>query len=148
MGKLKYLFALAVGAAVAYFERYAALYVFVCAAILLDLITGMLAAVMEGVGLSSEIARKGFLKKLVLLVAVAFGTFLDVLMPFAAAKVGIHYGGLIFSSVIGVYICVTECVSVTENLYRCSPRILPARVVRLLKDFKEKMEKNEEENHG
>ena len=149
MNKFKSFFALAGGAVVAYFEKYALLYAFVAAAVLLDLVTGMLAAVIAGDGLSSRIARRGVFKKIVLLVAVAFGTFLDVLMPFAAAKVGLRFeGALLFSSIIGVYICVTESISVAENICRCRPDILPAQVTGLLKEFQKKLEQNKEDTHG
>ena len=147
MDKLKYIFALAGGAVIAYFEKYAVLYVFVCAAIVLDFITGMLAAVIDGTGLSSKIARRGFFKKILLLVAVAFGTFLDVLMPFAAEKVGIGYDGtLIFSSIIGVYICVTESISVAENIVRSTGGTVPKWIIKLLKQAKDGVEKGEDDN--
>lgn len=146
MDRLKYLLALVGGAMAAYFQKYALLYALVATAVALDLITGMCAAVIEGTGLSSSIARKGFLKKMVSLVSVAFGTFLDVLMPFASEKVGLEIGGtLIFSSVICVYICITECISIAENICRCSGSQLPGWIIKLLKQAKERTD-NDDQN--
>ena len=134
MHKLKFITALAGGAVVAYFKQYSLLYGIVAGAVLLDLITGLCAAVISGEGLSSSRALKGLCKKAVLFVSVAFGTFLDVLMPFS----GLDVGGMIFSTVLTVYISITECISVAENIVRCTDGALPDWIVTLLKEAKNK----------
>lgn len=150
MDKMKYFVAIAGGAVAAYFRQYSILYVLVGIACMLDLLTGVCAAVLDGTGLSSKIARNGFLKKLVLLVAVGFGTFLDFLVQFAVEKAGMHFDTLIFSSVICVYICITECISIIENIYRSTGGAIPQWIVKMLKQHKESLEKGggEDEKTG
>lgn len=130
------------GLVMAYLKQYTVLYILVAAAVLFDFVTGMGAAVVSGQGLSSKLARRGFLKKMMLLVSVAFGTFLDALMPFCVRKTGMDMQDtLIFSTVICLYICISECISIAENICRCTDRALPGWLVRLLKETKDKLEK-------
>ena len=145
---LEYILALVGGAFAVYFKAYALLYVMVGAAALLDLATGMIAAVLDGTGLSSKIARKGLLKKVVLLLAVALGTFLDFLLPFVAGRAGIHLDEtLIFSSIVCGYICVTESISIIENIYRATGGAIPMWIMNMLKKYKEDIEKGDD-RHG
>lgn len=146
MDKLKYILAIVGGALVAYFRQYTILFVLVGIACILDLMTGMCAATLEGTGLSSKIARKGFLKKLVLLIAVGLGTYLDFLVQFAAEKAGLQFATLIFSPTICVYICVTECISIIENIYRSTGGAIPQWIMNMLKQHKDSMEKGETGN--
>lgn len=146
MDKLKYLLAVIVGAVAAYFKQYTILYVLVGIACILDLATGMCAAVLDGTGLSSDIARKGLLKKLVLLMAVSLGTYLDFLAHFAVEKAGMHFDTLIFSAIVCVYICVTECISIIENIYRATGGAIPQWIMKMLKKYKEDMEKGAGDN--
>ena len=133
MEKLKYLFSVIAGALLAYMGAYIVLYGLVFCAILFDLITGCMAAVISGKGLSSSKAARGVLKKLVLLIALGFGTFLDVFIPFAAKTVNFDFNGsLIFSTVICVYIVVTECISICENILICNKSALPSWLLKLL----------------
>lgn len=145
---LEYVLALIGGAIAVYFKAYMLLYVLVGAAALLDLATGMIAAVLEGTGLDSKVARKGLLKKLVLLLGVALGTFLDFLLPFVAQRAGVHLNEtLIFSSVVCGYICVTESISIIENIYRSTGGTIPKWIMSMLKKYKDDLEKGET-NYG
>lgn len=146
MDKLKYVLAVVGGAIAAYFRQYTILYVLVGIACILDLITGMCAAVLEGTGLFSAVARKGFLKKLVLMIAVGVGTYLDFLAHFAIEKAGLKFDTLVFSGVICVYICVTECISIIENIYRATGGAIPTWVMNMLKQHKDNMEKGASDN--
>ncbi|MBR5783214.1 MAG: phage holin family protein [Clostridia bacterium] len=141
MEKLKYAVAMFGGIILGYLEKYRFLYLMVGAAVLLDLISGMAAAVIQGQGLSSSVARAGFFKKLMLLFSVGFGTFLDVLLPWCGEMVGLELRGkLMFSAVICVYICVGESISVLENIFRSTGTKLPGWITKLLKEAKDKME--------
>lgn len=142
MERLKGGAALLLGGLAAYLQKYWLVYVLVAVAVLMDLISGMAAAVVAGEGLSSGVARKGMLKKLMLLFAVGWGTFLDVLLPFAAAAVDLRLPtGLLFSVVVCVYICVGESISVMENLCRATGREPPALIRKLLLQAKEQLNK-------
>ena len=141
MEKIKYFIALFGGIMVNYLDKYRFLYLMVGAAVVLDLFSGMAAAVAVGEGLSSKIARTGFLKKLMLLFSVGFGTFLDVLLPWCGGLVGLEMeNGLMFSAVICVYICVGESISILENIFRSTGTRLPGWITGLLKEAKEKLE--------
>lgn len=141
MEKVKYILAIIGGAVITYFRQYLLLYAMVGVAVLMDLISGMAAAVMEGKGLSSKTARAGFVKKLMLLFAVGFGTFLDVLLPWCAELVGMEMeNGLLFGTIICVYICISESISIMENIYRSTGKRLPEWIAKLLQIAKEKLE--------
>ena len=143
---MEYLLALIGGAIAVYFKQYYTLYIFVGLAALLDLATGVIASVLDGTGLSSKIARQGLLKKVVLLLAVALGTFLDILLPYVATQAGITLNEtLIFSAIICGYICVTESISVIENIYRATGGTIPQWIMKMLKTYKEDMEKGGDE---
>lgn len=145
MAKVKYLVSIALGLIMAYFEQYFLLYGFLLAIVLLDLITGCMAAIITGGGLEGKTALKGVFKKLALFIALGFGTFLDVFIPFAAQKVSVDLPDtLIFSAIICVYIVVCECISICENLYRVSPNILPGWVLKILGEFKEQIDSKNE----
>ena len=142
MDKIKLLIALAGGAVSAYFKAYIPLIAIVAIAAVFDMITGIVAAICTGSGLNSKKAMRGAIKKATMFLALGFGTFLDYLIPLAAAKLGIDMGATImFSGVIAFYIAFGECVSVCENLYRCNPNVLPGWVARILTDATDSLNK-------
>lgn len=137
----KYALSALLGAVVAYLKGHALLFWLVVIAVTFDLITGMLAAVISGEGLSSDKARKGFLKKVVLLIALGFGTFLDVLIPWAAVYIGLPIPEtMLFSAMICTYICITESISIVENIYKCNDHALPMWIKKLLQQAGQKLE--------
>lgn len=129
MNHLKYFFSIALGLLLSYLRLYGFAYTLVGAAVAMDLVTGVLASLISGEGLSRARAAKGVLKKLSLFAALLFGTFLDMFIPYAASQAGLKLSeGLVLSGVISVYIVVTECVSVIENVLRCNSGAIPAWV--------------------
>ena len=141
MEKMKVLFAAGVGILAAYLQKYYLLYILVAVAVMMDLVSGMAAAVVSGQGLSSKVARNGFVKKMMMLFAVGFGTFLDVLLPYATGSLGIELEtGLLVSAVISVYICIGESISIMENIYRATGKQPPALIRKLLEQAKEKID--------
>lgn len=129
------------GVLAAYLKAYLPLIVIVAIAVILDFITGIIAAVYTGDGLNSKKARKGALKKATMFLSLAFGIFLDYLIPMAAIQIGFDIStNLMFSSIIAFYITFTECVSVCENIYRCNPDSFPKWIVKVLTEGKEKLE--------
>lgn len=150
MEKLKYLLMAVGGILTAYFKAYIPLIVIVLIAVVFDFVTGTVAAVYTGVGLNSAKARKGALKKATMFLALAFGIFLDYLIPMAASQIGFDITlNLLFSSVIAFYIVFTECVSVCENIFKCNPNAFPKWIVKILSDgikhLDEIKDKNESE---
>ena len=77
-----------------------------------------------------------------LLFAVGFGTFLDVLLPWCGTLVGLETEkGLLFSAVISVYICIGESISIIENIYHSTGKQLPAWIAGMLEVAKDKIDK-------
>ena len=145
MEHFKYFVSLALGLVLSYLRMYALAYSLVGAAVALDLVTGVLAALISGQGLNAAKARHGVYKKLSLFAALLFGTFLDLFLPFAAAQTGLSLsGGLPLSGVICVYIVVTESVSVIENIIRCEPGAIPAWVKTAFTAARKKLDEGRE----
>ena len=148
MTTLKYL-AIAIGGLFgAYFNIYSSIIVIVFVATMFDIVTGVIASIITGEGINSKRAFKGVLKKCVLFLALAFGTFLDYMIPFASSQLGFEMSAkLLFSSVIGFYITFTECVSVCENILKCYPGTLPKWLTKILTDGKEYLDDLGDENN-
>ena len=142
MDKLKSIFIALAGIVLSYFEMYLPLIAVVSVAVILDIITGTVAAVYTGEGLSSKKAWRGALKKATVFLSLGLGIFLDTLIPAAATSLGFEMGkNLTFSTVIAFYIAFSECVSVCENIFRCNPDAFPEWIVRLLTDGIKHIEK-------
>ena len=149
MKTFSYFLAAVGGTLAVYFKAYIPLIAIFAIAVTLDFITGIVAAFFTGVGLSSDKARKGAIKKGMMLLSLLFGIFLDFLIPFAAEQIGMDMSvKLMFSTIITLYIVFTECVSVCENIYKCTPEAFPAWIVKMLADGKETLEKLKETDKG
>lgn len=136
--------AVALGAVSAWMGHVAPLVLCVACALVLDYITGMLAAAKEG-DLSSSKGAKGIYKKLAFLCMLGLGFFLDYAIPFFAER-GLSREmnfQLPFGLIIAAWIVLNESVSVLENLLRCGVRV-PAFLVKTLKLASESLDKGEE----
>ena len=116
-GRTKAVLAALSGALAALAEDYGMILLLGCAFILLDLVTGLAKAKINGT-VSSAVGRKGFWRKSALLAALAFGICVDKLMgviiPGFASPVG---------RLLGLYIAVNEAISICENLDACGIRL-------------------------
>lgn len=93
--KIKPLLAAFCGALTALAENYGTICSICCALILLDLLTGLAKAKIQG-KLNSDTGYKGFWRKAALLAALAFGICLDLLVEYAAAAgLGAEFPALI-----------------------------------------------------
>ena len=148
MATLKYL-AIAIGGLIgAYFNIYSSIIVVVFLSIMFDIVTGVIASIITAEGINSKRAFKGVLKKCVLFLALAFGTFLDYMIPFASSQLGFEMSAkLLFSSAIGFYISFTECVSVCENIFKCYPGAFPKWLTKILTDGKKYLDDLGDENN-
>ena len=137
----KWLWSIIIGATAAFFGQYGLFFVLVAAAVVLDVVTGLIKAKATGEGLSSDKANKGFWKKISLFVALMFGIFLD----YTASAVMIHAGikmqiDMPFALIICAYIILNETISVSENLYLTNPDSFPKWISKLLKVAKNTIE--------
>lgn len=143
MNQLKYLLSIGGGAVLTYFKLYGLAFTIVAVVVLFDIVSGVLASLIDGTGLSSQKAYKGLVKKAVLFLALGFGTFIDVFIPYAAGTVNMSLPkNLIFSTVICVYIAVTESISIVENIYRCNNNALPLWIAKYFKTAKDSIDNN------
>ncbi len=121
------------GALAALAEDYGMILLLGCAFILLDLVTGLAKAKINGT-VSSAVGRKGFWRKSALLAALAFGICVDKLMgviiPGFASPVG---------RLLGLYIAVNEAISICENLTACGIR-LPKILSSALENAEDKLD--------
>ena len=142
MEKIKWLLSALLGMLATFFEQYGVLIVLVAVAIVFDLVTGLIKAkVSENDVFSSEKCRRGFYKKIALLLAMCFGFFLDMFIPYALENIHVTLPfDLPFSMVISFYIILNESISICENLYATNPEIMPKWIVGLLTNVKEKLD--------
>lgn len=149
MKKLEVIFASVGGILATYFKAYLPLMAIVAIAVLFDIVTGVVAAIYTGEGINSKKARRGAMKKASMFLALAFGIFLDYLIPLATSQIGLDFTvRLMFSNVITFYIAFTECVSVCENIFRCNPDAFPKWITKILTEGKNKLDTLNGEDKG
>lgn len=140
MEKAKWLLSVLCGLILSFTQRYGVMIILVCVAIVFDFATGLVKAKIEE-DLSSEIGIKGFFKKVALLICLFFGFFLDFVIPYMVASIGIK---LPFETPFGLIICfyivLNESISICENLYACNPGIMPKWIVKMLKSAKQQID--------
>ncbi len=131
------------GALAAFSGQYGLFIVLVAAAVVLDVITGLVKAKATGEGLSSKRAARGFWKKVSLFVGLFFGIFLDYVMLTALVQAGITINvNLPFALIFACYIILNESISVAENLVQINPDIMPKKIAELLKSARDDINKN------
>ena len=132
-----------------FFEAYGLILALVCIAIVFDVVTGVVASKATGEQLSSKKAYQGFWKKIGLILALFFGVFMDSFIPVAMGVVSITIPfNMPFGLIFGCYIVFNELISVSENLYKIDPGILPGWVIRLLEEGLDKIGKDDSNADG
>ena len=124
-------------------EQYTVLIVLVAAAIVLDVITGLIRCGATGAKLSSEKGTKGFWKKIMLMASLLFAFFLDVSIPTILGVVNVtlpFQKSLLFGSIVGVYIILNESISICENILKANKMALPKWLKKLLQDAKKEVD--------
>lgn len=141
--KVKGIMAFISGILATFAKAYGPVLALVCVAIVFDIITGIIASKVEGTEITSTKARKGFWKKVGLILALFFGVYLDYFIPHALLVVNIELPfNLPFGLIFGCYIIFNEGISVVENFDRINPHILPVWVKAMLKGGKDKLDNN------
>lgn len=134
MERLKELMAVFLGLMAQYFGKYAIVLYLVCAAIVLDIITGLINSKANGRTITSEKGTNGFWKKLQLLVGLIFGIFLDFAIPiFLQSGLNITLPfSTPFGIVVGAYIILNESISIAHNIYETNENIVPKPIIKFL----------------
>lgn len=115
-----------------------ALMVFV---ILFDCVTGLLKAKINK-NINSPQSSVGALKKIAVLFSMIFGFMLDIIFDFIMLYLEVGTSVRIpFGTIIGIYLILSECISICENLYMSGVK-LPSIITEALKIAQEKIEKN------
>ena len=130
-------------------EAYIVLVILVAAAIVLDVITGLIRCFATGEKLSSAKGTKGFWKKIMLLAAMLFAFFLDLALPsiMEVVKIQMPFGKtLLFGSIVGVYIILNESISICENILKANRMALPKWLKKLFQDAKKDIDEGGKEN--
>ena len=151
MEKIKWCISIVGGVLAAFGKQYGFLIFLVSAAIVFDLITGLIKAKASADDVwSSEKCRRGLYKKVALLVAMCFGFFLDLFIPYALGYINVVLPiAMPFAMVISFYIILNEAISICENLYATNPETMPKWIVSLLTNVKNKLEESgDQESEG
>lgn len=124
-----------------YFEAYGIIFGFVCVAIIFDVVTGLVNSAANGIPITSGKARKGFWRKIVLLLALFLGIFMDAFLPQLLLVVEIRLShNLPFGLIIGCYIILNELISIAENILSTNAIAMPKWVVKFLKGAKKEID--------
>jgi phage-related holin len=111
----------------------------------------MVAALATGEKISSEVGYKGFWKKIALILALAFGIFLDVFIPIMLGIVELKLPfSMPIGTIIGCYIVINEAISIIENINQAAPTALPQWIKKILEGAGKTINdggKDHEQNH-
>ena len=110
-------------------------YITVGGFVVFDILTGLLKAIYDG-NLNSTALRKGLFHKISEILAVAGSVLLEYAMDYIELGVEIPVFG-----VVSVYICITELISILENLGDINPTL-----GRIFKPYLQKLKSKEGEN--
>lgn len=144
MDNLKLTVAASIGAVATYFEQYYFILMLVCIVITFDFVTGVVASKITGEAISSRRGTIGFFKKVLLLLALFFGVFLDAAIPNCLDSIlGVTLPfNTPFGLTMGAYIIFNESVSISENFKRGGFK-LPTWLDNLITTSKDKVDKGE-----
>ena len=121
------------GLVASFWDLYGAIFVCVLVAIILDFVTGIIKSLATGQKISSEVGYKGFWKKMALILAFAFGIFLDAFIPIMLGTISLEIPfSMPIGTVVGCYIVINECISIFENINTAAPSALPKWVKKML----------------
>lgn len=121
------------GLGASFFEAYGAIFICVCVAISLDVITGLIKSKVLGVPISSKVGSLGFWRKMALFFALAFGIFLDTFIPLMLGVVAVDLPfKMPVGMIVGCYIVINESISIFENLDKAAPSVLPKWIKKIL----------------
>lgn len=121
------------GLAASFWSLYGAIIICVCVAIIMDFVSGIVAALASGEKISSEVGYRGFWKKVALILALAFGIFLDAFIPIMLGVITLEIPFTMpIGTIVGCYIVINEAISIIENINQAAPTALPRWIKKLL----------------
>ena len=129
------------GSLATFAKEYGLILGFVCIAIVLDVITGIVSSYANGKKITKKKAYKGFWKKFALICALAVGIFIDAFLPSLLSIVSINLSfNLPFGMITGCYIVLNELISICENILLTNSFALPKWLLKFLEGSKKKID--------
>ena len=94
----------------------------VLVAICMDVISGLVASMASGEKISSKVGWIGFWKKMALILALAFGIFMDSFIPILLGTISLELPFTMpIGTIVGCYIVINEAISIIENINQAAP---------------------------
>ena len=122
-----------VGLVASFWGIYGPVIVCVLVAICMDVISGLVAAMASGEKISSRVGWIGFWKKMALILALAFGIFMDSFIPILLGTISLELPFTMpIGTIVGCYIVINEAISIIENINQAAPTALPKWIKKLL----------------
>lgn len=121
------------GLVASFWGIYGPVIICVLVAICMDVISGLVAAMASGEKLSSKVGWVGFWKKMALILALAFGIFMDSFVPILLGTISLELPFTMpIGTIVGCYIVINEAISIIENINQAAPTALPKWIKKLL----------------
>ena len=105
----------------------------VLVAICMDVVSGLVASMASGEKISSKVGWIGFWKKMALILALAFGIFMDSFIPILLGTISLELPFTMpIGTIVGCYIVINEAISIIENINKAAPTALPKWIKKML----------------
>lgn len=121
------------GLVASFWGIYGPVIICVLVAICMDVISGLVASMASGEKISSKVGWIGFWKKMALILALAFGIFMDSFIPILLGTISLELPFTMpIGTIVGCYIVINEAISIIENINQAAPTALPKWIKKLL----------------
>lgn len=121
------------GLVASFWGMYGPVIVCVLVAICMDVVSGLVKAMATGEKINSKEGYRGFWKKMALILALAFGIFLDTFIPIMLGIVTLELPfKMPIGTIVGCYIVINEAISIIENINLAAPTALPKWIKKIL----------------
>lgn len=121
------------GLAASFWGIYGPVIVCVLVAICMDVVSGLVASMAAGEKISSQVGWIGFWKKMALILALAFGIFMDSFIPILLGTISLELPFTMpIGTIVGCYIVINEAISIIENINKAAPTALPKWIKKML----------------
>lgn len=121
------------GLVASFWGIYGPVIICVLVAICMDVVSGLVAALASGEKISSKVGWVGFWKKMALILALAFGIFMDTFIPILLGTISLELPFTMpIGTIVGCYIVINEAISIIENINQAAPSALPRWIKKML----------------
>ena len=115
---------------------------------IIDYITGLMASKYREEQISSYKGIRGITKKVCMWLLVVVGSFIDVIINYAAQYMGIGFKiPFIVATFVAVWIVANEIISILENIIDIDEKIIPPFLMPIVRRIKKEIETIADENN-